>query len=93
MVLFYKNGFFDEASLRDLKNFEQVRNATIVAKSEGLPYRGKPEDMAYDVIAHILKRTSSEVGAFPVVFQSNSCADADVNYTKEVVFQVVAQVV
>jgi hypothetical protein len=54
MNIKYINGSFDEASLRGLNDFEQVRNATIVAKCEGLPYRGKPEDMANDVIAHIL---------------------------------------
>ncbi len=90
--MFYKyiNGFFDEANLVGLNDFEQVRNATIVAKCEGLPYRGKPENMACDIIARILMRSSYEVGAFPVVIQSNSGIDAEGDYTKEVVFQVVA---
>ncbi len=90
MFFIYKNGFFDEANLVGLNNFEQVRNATIVAKCEGLPYRGKPGDMANDVIARILKCNSSKVGAFPVVLQSNSGIDAVGDYTNEVVFQVVA---
>ena len=89
MVFFYENGFFNEANLRGLNDFELVRNATIVAKCEGLPYRGKPKDMANDVIAHILRRIPSEVGIFPVVLQSNSGTDAKGDYTKEVVFQVV----
>ena len=88
--LFYYNGFFDEANLLGLNDFKQVRNATIVAKCEGFPYRGKPENMANDIIARILKRTFSEVEAFPVVLQSNSGIDAQGDYTKEVVFQVVA---
>ena len=46
--------------------------------------------MACDIIARILKRSSYEVGAFPVVIQSNSGIDAEGDYTKEVVFQVVA---
>ena len=90
MVLFYKNGFFDEASLRGLNDFEQVRNACIVAKCEGLPFRGTPENMANDALARILRRTSSEVGAFPVVLQSNGGTDAEGDFTNEVIFQVVA---
>ena len=90
MIIFYKNGSFDGASLRGLNDFEQVRNTTIVAKCEGLPFRGTAEDMANDVIARILKRTLSEVGAFPVVLQRNSGTDAEGDYTNEVVFQVVA---
>lgn len=90
MVFIYKNDFFNEANLKGLNDFKQVRNATIVAKCEGLPYRGKPKDMANDVIARILRRISSEVGAFPVVLQSNGGTDAEGDYTKEVVFQVVA---
>ena len=89
MNIKYINGFFDEASLRGLNDFEQVRNAIIVAKCEGLPFRGRPKDMANDVIARILKRTSSEVGAFPVVLQSNSGPNTGGDYTNEVVFQVV----
>ena len=87
--LLYFNGFFDEASLKSLNDFEQVRNAIIVAKCEGVPFRGKPVDMANNAIAHILKRTSSELGAFPVVLQSNSGTDGEGDYTNEVVFQVV----
>ena len=90
MVFVYKNGFFNEANLRGLNDFEQVRNAIIVAKCEGFPYRGEPKDMANDIIDHILKRTSSEAGAFPVVLQSNSGSDEEGDYTNEVVFQVVA---
>ena len=89
MNIKYINGFFDEANLRGLNDFEQVRNAIIVAKCEGLPFRGRPKDMANDVIARILKRTSSEVGAFPVVLQSNSGPNTGGDYTNEVVFQVV----
>ena len=90
MNIFYYNGSFDGASLRGLNDFEQVRNAIIVAKCEGLPFRGRPKDMANDVIARILKCNSSKVGAFPVVLQSNSGIDAVGDYTNEVVFQVVA---
>ena len=90
MVFIYKNGLFNEANLRGLNDFEQVRNACIVAKCEGLPFRGTPENMANEVLARILKKTSSEERAFPVVLQSNGGTDAKGNYTNEVVFQVVA---
>ena len=90
MVTFYKNGSFGGASFRGLNDFEQVRDAIIVAKCEGLPFRGTPENMANDALARILKRTTSEVGAFPVVLQSNGGTDAEGDYTNEVIFQVVA---
>jgi len=89
MNIFYYNGSFDGASLRGLNDFEQVRNAIIVAKCEGLPFRGRPKDMANDVIAHILNRTSSEVGLFPVIMESHSGSDSHGEYTTKVIFQAV----
>lgn len=84
------NCFLDEASLECLKIFEPRRNAMIMAQCMGYPFRGNPKEMAADIISHILKRVSSEVGLFPVVLQSNSGTDCKGEYTTEVVFQVVA---
>ena len=55
MEITYINGFISEACLRGLKDFEQVRDAIIVVKCEGVPFRGSPMDMARDAIVHILK--------------------------------------
>lgn len=41
MEITYINGFISETCLRDLKDFEQVRDAIIVAKCKGFPFRGK----------------------------------------------------
>ena len=46
MEITYINGFISEACLKGLKDFEQVRDAIILAKCEGLPFRGRPKDMA-----------------------------------------------
>lgn len=61
MEITYINGFISEACLKGLKDFEQVRDAIILAKCEGLPFRGRPKDMARDVIAHVLKVLRSVV--------------------------------
>lgn len=90
MLINYFNCFLDEASVEGLKDFEQVRNAMIVAECVGYPFRGSPEEMAKDIIGHILKRVSSEVGLFPVVLQSNSGTDCKGEYTTGVIFQIVA---
>ena len=50
MEIKYINGFISEACFRGLKDFEQVRDAIIVAKCEGFPFRGRPKDMARDFI-------------------------------------------
>jgi len=87
--LLYFNGFFDEASLRGLNDFEQVRNTIIVAKCEGLPFRGNPVDMVNDAIAHILKRAPSGVRLFPIIMESDSGSDSHGEYTTKVIFQAV----
>ena len=90
MTIKYVNGFINEASLRGLNDFEQVRNAIIVAECEGYPFRGDAEEMARDVIAHILKASSSDVGLIPVIVDRNSSTDSMGNhYTTKVVFQAV----
>ena len=90
MEITYINGFISEACLRGLKDFEQVRDAIIVAKCEGVPFRGSPMDMARDAIVHILKVLCSETGLFPVIIESFGGMDSKGNYTTKVVFQAVA---
>ncbi len=90
MEITYINGFISEACLRGLKDFEQVRDAIIVAKCEGVPFRGSPMDMARDAIVHILKVLCSETGLFPVIIESFGGMDSKGNYTTKVVFQAFA---
>ena len=90
MEIKYINGFISESCLRGLKDFEQVRDAIIVAKCEGFPFRGRPMDMARDVIAHVLKVLCSETGLFPVIIGSFGGTDSNGDYTTKVVFQAVA---
>ena len=90
MEIKYINGFISEACFRGLKDFEQVRDAIIVAKCEGFPFRGRPKDMARDVIAHVLKVLCSETGLFPVIIESFGGTDSKGDYTTKVVFQAVA---
>ena len=68
---------------------EQVRNAIIVAKNEGFPFRGKPEDMADDVLYHILDKKSLKMGFLPVIYDSKGGIDKCGDYTTDVVFQAV----
>ena len=68
---------------------EQVRNAIIVVNNEGLPFRGKPKDMADDVLFHILDKKSYNMGFLPVIFDSNGGTDKYGDYTSYVVFQAV----
>ena len=90
MEITFINGFISEACLKGLKDFEQVRDAIILAKCEGLPFRGRPKDMARDVIAHVLKVLRSETGLFPVIIESFGGTDSKGEYTTKVVFQAVA---
>ena len=89
MEITYINGFISEACLRGLKDFEQVRDAIIVAKCEGFPYRGRPKDMARDVLVHVLKVVRSETGLFPVFIESFGGTNSKGDYTTKVVFQAV----
>lgn len=90
MEIKYINGFINEACFRGMKDFEQVRDTIIVAKCEGFPFRGRPKDMARDVIAHVLKVSCSETGLFPVIIESFGGTDSKGDYTTKVVFQAVA---
>jgi len=90
MEITYINGFISEACLRGLKEFKQVKDAIIVAKCEGFPYRGRPKDMARDVLVHVLNVLCSEIGLYPVIIESFGGMDSKGNYTTKVVFQAVA---
>ena len=72
-----------------LIDFEQLRNETFVVQNEGLPFRGKPSDMASNTLSHILERISPESTLFPVIFESDDGIDNYGNYTNKVVFQAV----
>lgn len=90
MEITYINGFISETCMRDLKEFEQVKDAIIVAKCKGFPFRGRPRDMARDVIAHVLNVLCSEIGLFPVIIESFGGTDSKGDYTTKVVFQAIA---
>lgn len=46
MKVRYVNGSFVGAECSRSMDIEQVRDAVIVIKNEGFPFRGKPEEMA-----------------------------------------------
>lgn len=56
--------FFNAADVKGLSNLEQVDNTIFEAKSEGRPFRGKPMEMASDVLSHINSKF------FPVIIES-----------------------
>lgn len=87
MVIKYLNGLYLGTDKDSLKEIGQGRNAVIMAKNEGSPFRGTAEDMAKNAIAHIL--SSSDVGFFPVIFDSYGGTDDQGEYTMKVVFQIV----
>ena len=69
---------------------EQVRNAIFVVNNEGFPFRGKPENMADDVLYHILDKKTNNLGFLPIIFESNGGTDKYGDYTSYVVFQAVS---
>ena len=85
----YFNGSYIGADDLSSINVEQVRNAIVVASNEGYPFRGKPSDMADDVLAHILNSSSSNIGVIPVIYESVGGTDKHGDYTTDVVFQAV----
>ena len=66
----YTNGSYIGAEGLCSIDVEQVRDAIVVASNEGFPFRGKPRDMADDVLAHILNKSSAKMGFMPVVYES-----------------------
>ena len=90
MDIIFRNGLISEASLTSLNDFEQVKDAIIVAECEGVPFRGKPVDLARNALICILNHISSETGLFPVIIESCSGTDTRGDYTTKVVFQAVA---
>lgn len=85
----YTNGSYIGAEVLCSIDVEQVRNAIVVASNDGIPFRGKPRDMADDVLAHILNKFSSKMGFIPVIYESCGGIDKYRNYTTDVVFQAV----
>lgn len=89
MTIRYYNGFYNGAEFECPKEIGQVKNAVITVINEGFPYRGRPEDMAKDALTHILRYVASDVGLYPVIFESYGGTDLHGDYTMKVVFQVV----
>lgn len=89
MKVRYINGSYIGVECSHPMDVEQVTNAVIVVKNEGFPFRGKPEEMADDVLAHIFIKSSSKMGFMPVVYESCGGIDKYGDYTTDVVFQAV----
>lgn len=84
------NGSYSRANKVSPKDFGQVGNAIIMASNEGIPFRGKPEDMARDAICHINEGLGYEIGLFPIVLSCKEGTDVECRfYTTEVVFQAI----
>jgi hypothetical protein len=77
----YVNGLCRGVDWEDLKNPKQVDNSIIMATSVGLPFRGKPHEMAQDAISHI------DWHLVPVIVESWSGCDSQGDYTMKVIFQ------
>lgn len=89
MRIKYLNGFYSGAECQGSIDDEQVRNAIVVASNEGFPFRGKAKDMADDVLAHILNKSTSNMGLMPVIYESIGGIDKYGDYTTDIVFQAV----
>lgn len=87
--VYYNNGSYGGINKMHLTDFEQLKNEMFVVQNEGMPFRGKPSDMASDTLSHILEKTSPESTLFPVIFESDDGIDKYGNYTNKVVFQAV----
>ena len=87
----YFNGSFYRAENLSPKEVGTGENAVIMAKNEGWPYRGKPEDMARDAIRHINDELGYEIGMIPVIiYPKQKIIDDQGNLgIEEVVFQVI----
>ena len=85
----YINGFYCGADNESPKEIGQVKNAVITAVNTGYPFRGNAEDMAKNVISHIINEKNSDVGLFPVIIESYCGTDRHGEYVTKVVFQVV----
>jgi len=89
MSIKYFNGSYFGAEGSSPIDVEQVRNSIVVASNEGFPFRGKPWNMANDVLAHILNKSSFNMGFMPVIYESIGGIDKHGEYTNNVVFQAV----
>ena len=87
-VKFLNGSYIGACGLSSI-DVEQVRNAIVVATNEGSPFRGKPRDMADDVLAHIHNKSSLYIGFMPVIYESIGGIDKQGYYTTDVVFQAV----
>lgn len=77
----YVNGLCRGVDWENLRNPKLVDNSIVMANSVGLPFRGKPHEMAQDAISHI------DGYLVPVIVESWSGCDNQGNYTMKVIFQ------
>lgn len=91
MYINYVNGSFSRAENLSPKKLGLSENAIILARNEGWPFRGKPEDMAKDAIRHINDELGKDLAMFPVIICCKQFIDEQDNYfTEEVVFQAIS---
>lgn len=89
--IYFVNGLFCSAENPSLKKVGLGENAIIMARNEGWPFRGKPEDMARDTIRHINDEHGMELALLPVIISCKQSIDDQGNYlTEEVVFQAIS---
>ena len=87
MEFLYVNGSYIGAEQKGVNNVEQLTVGSIIkANSLGLPFRGKPEDMAIDTLKHLSGMLPHKPNLFPVVFESTQGVDKEGYYANEVIF-------
>lgn len=85
----YRNGSFSRTNKKQSTDFVQQKSEMFVVQNEGIPFRGKPSDMANDALSHIITWTSHEIVGLPVIYEEESGIDNYGNFTDKVVFQAV----
>lgn len=85
MVVKYFNGNFYRAESIDVNEFEAKGNFVLEVTNEGYPFRGNPEEMANDVLAHL--GVYSEF--FPIILSTKGGSDNIGRYTTSVTFEAV----
>jgi hypothetical protein len=72
-----------------LIDLELTENSIIEVKNVGTPFKGGPEEMVDEALAHIVKRLPFNKGILPVICQSSTGTDKYGIYTTGVIFQAV----
>ena len=89
--IIFVNGSFCRAENLSPKEVGPGENVLMMARNEGWPFRGKPEDMAREAIRHINDELGYEIGMIPVIiYPKQKIIDDQGNLgIEEVVFQVI----